>query len=120
MAQEPSFRYRTILEVAIISLVIYYFLGTPGFSSSSTSTASSTSRIKEPEVPEAKAQIESLVYPDRDLQCPAHLFKNIHIFSASPLVIYIDGFLSEAEADHLVAISFVCVPKPQFSLPSNL
>ena len=93
-----SFRWRTVLEVAVISVVIYVFLGTPGLPSQLRGT-SSTGR----DVPIARAKVESLVYPDKDLKCLRHDF-DIHLFSASPLVIYIDGFLSDKEADHLVDI----------------
>lgn len=108
MAQDQPFRYRTILEVGIIALVIYYFLGIPGLSSSSpSSTTSSLDQVKEKDVPDAKARIESLVYPDVNLECGSHSYKGVHIFSTSPLVVYIDAFLSEVEASHLVEISYV-------------
>ena len=99
-SQPASFRWRTIVEVAVISIVIYVFLGTPGLPSSSTSESKAQN-----DVPVARAKAESLVYPDKDLRCPKHEF-DVHIFSTSPLVVYIDGFLSEAEADHLVEIRY--------------
>ncbi|KAK4508504.1 hypothetical protein PRZ48_002243 [Zasmidium cellare] len=96
-----GFRYRTILEVAIIAVVIYVLIGTPGFSATTNSKSVST---KQHEVPVAKAKIEQLVYPSKDLNCPRHDY-NVHIFSTSPLVLYIDGFLSNEEVDHLIASS---------------
>ena len=96
-----SFRYRTFVEIGIIALVIYYLIGTPGLSSSS----SANSTQKDDNVPVARAKIESLVYPEKDLKCPDHSYKTIHIFSSSPLIIYIDGFLSPSEADHLINMS---------------
>ena len=95
-----SFRWRTVLEVAVISIVIYVFLGTPGLPSSSKSESSI-----EKDVPVARAKTESLVYPDKNLKCPQHNF-DIHVFSTSPLVVYIDGFVSDSEAEHLVDIRF--------------
>jgi prolyl 4-hydroxylase len=97
-SQPASFRWRTIVEVTVISIVIYVFLGTPGLPSSSTNESQVYN-----DVPVARAKVESLVYPDKDLRCPKHEF-DVHIFSTSPLVVYIDGFLNEAEADHLVEI----------------
>ncbi|KAL1965392.1 hypothetical protein VTN77DRAFT_5829 [Rasamsonia byssochlamydoides] len=41
---------------------------------------------------------------DAPLNCPADDYR-VHIFSRTPLVIYIENFLSEKEADHLVAVS---------------
>lgn len=123
MAQDPpSFRYRTIIEVAAISLVIYFFLGTPGLSSSRTPSSPlppSTSNIQDEDVPEAKAKIEALTTPDPNLQCPPHAFKNVHVFSSTPLVVYIDGFLSEEEADHFVDISFVSTGYSSQSATTN-
>ena len=99
MSEKP-FRWRTIIEVAVISIGLYIFLGAPGLTSS-TGKKSTTGENDTP-VPQAKA--ESLVYPDtKNLQCPEHDY-DIHIFSADPLVIYIDGFLSDEEARHLVDI----------------
>lgn len=123
MAENPSpFRYRTVLEIAAISLVIYFFLGTPGLSYTSAPNSqlqshsqSGSSQIRDEDVPLAKAAVESLLTPDRDLRCPAHAFKNVHIFSTAPLVVYIDGFLSDDEADHLVDMSFVPLLRPPLS-----
>ena len=97
MATE-SFRWRTVLEVAVISIVIYIFLGTPGLRNSLEGKSAS-----DKDVPIARAKIESLVYPNEELKCAKHDF-GIHVFSTNPLVIYIERFLSEMEAQHLVDI----------------
>lgn len=108
MANDQSFRYRTILEVAVISLVIYFLVGTPGLFLSSTETDSDGSQQSQnQDIPLSKSKTKSLVHADPDLHCGAHLFKGVHILSTGPLVIVIDGFLSESEADHMVAISCV-------------
>ena len=101
MSSSPSFRWRTIVEVGVISAVIYIFLGTPGLRLSSSEKSTTHS-----DVPIAKAKTESLVYPSKDLECPRHDF-DIHIFSTSPLVVYVDGFLGDQEAEHLIGIRFV-------------
>lgn len=98
MSGQPSFRWRTIVEVVVISAVIYLFLGTPGLRSSSTVKSTTHG-----DVPVAKAKVESLVYPNKDLECEKHDF-GIHIFSTNPLGVYLDGFLSDQEAEHLVDI----------------
>lgn len=95
MTSQP-FRYRIIFEVAAISIILYIFLGFPGW----------TSKESQSEVPRAqpsKAKAGKLVYPSKNLQCPRHEYK-VNIFSTSPLVLYVDGFLSEAEADHLIEL----------------
>jgi len=53
------------------------------------------------EVP--RLDTEKLVFPEKDLSCPDHAFQT-HYLSTDPLVVYIPGFLSEEEADHLVKI----------------
>jgi prolyl 4-hydroxylase len=92
----PSFRWRTVLELAAIVSVIYIFLGAPGLSGSLTS-----GEKKYVVKPKPHIRPESLVYPDADLECPEHGY-DVHIYSAKPLVIYIDNFLSHEEADALV------------------
>lgn len=95
-----GFRWRTIVEVAIVAVIIYLAIGSPGLSSTENSSQSN-----EDNVPSARAKVETLVYPDRDLRCTEHIF-DVHVLSTSPLVIYIDGFVSEAEAQHLIDIRY--------------
>lgn len=97
MSDRP-FRWRTLIEVAVIAAAIYIAIGAPGLF-----TASTTSDQVQKDVPIARAKAETLVYPSKGLQCPRRDF-GIHILSSSPLVIYIDDFLSDSEADHLVDI----------------
>ena len=101
MASEQSFRWRTVFEVGVISVVIYVLLGAPGLPLGLLLGTSSSGQ--EEKVPVSQAKLESLVYPSQDLQCPAHHYA-AHVFSTTPLVIYVDGFLSDTEADHLVDI----------------
>ncbi|PIB02460.1 hypothetical protein CB0940_00159 [Cercospora beticola] len=106
MANE-SRNYRTALEIAVISLVIYFLVGAPGISSTSTSTSSSKDTDTEAKTfseSNAKAKIEHLVYPSKNLQCPEHSY-TAHIYSTSPLMIYIENFLSETEIEHLISLS---------------
>jgi prolyl 4-hydroxylase len=60
-----------------------------------------TSLLSTHEIPVLDA--EKLVVPDANLACPPHSYET-HILSTEPLVVYISGFLSDAEADHLVEI----------------
>lgn len=45
-----------------------------------------------------------LVYPSPDLECPKHAL-SVHVFSRSPLVIYIPNFVTEDESRHLIELS---------------
>ncbi|KAL1979177.1 hypothetical protein VTN96DRAFT_6595 [Rasamsonia emersonii] len=57
-------------------------------------------------VPALNTTDDSFISPEDDtpLNCPADEYR-VHIFSRTPLVIYIENFLSDQEADHLVAVS---------------
>lgn len=55
----------------------------------------------------AREKIESLVLPERDLVCGEHKYKGVHILSREPLVVYIEGFLGDEEARHVVGIRYV-------------
>lgn len=107
MANESRI-YRTALEMAIISMVIYILVGAPGISSLSSSSShdnsdsdSATSGLFSNS--DKKVKIEHLVYPSKNLTCPKHDYTT-HIFSTSPLVIYIEDFLSAEEVEHLIAL----------------
>lgn len=91
-----TFRYRTAVEIAGIALILYVLLG-PGLYSSGGNDAT------QQDVPVAKAEIEQLVYPSPGLQCEKHDF-NTHIFSTSPLVVWIEDFLSDQEVKHLIEL----------------
>lgn len=94
---QPAFRWRTLLEVTAISAVVYFFLGAPGLSGVLKSNS------KYVATPKALVRPESLVYPDPDLQCKEHGY-DVHVYSTKPLVVYIAGFLSGEEAEHLVEL----------------
>lgn len=98
-SNQPAFRWRTILELTVIGSVVYFlFLGAPGLSGSLTS-----GRKDVVAAPKAQLKPNSLVYPDLDLECAQHNYE-VHLFSAKPLVIYIDGFLTGEEADALIEL----------------
>jgi prolyl 4-hydroxylase len=99
---QPAFRWRTILELTVISSVVYFFLGAPGLSGILNTTGQKNVAIP----PKAQLKPNSLVYPDLDLTCAQHKY-DVHIFSAKPLVIYIEGFLTGEEADALVELRCV-------------
>ncbi|KAL1297094.1 hypothetical protein AAFC00_004677 [Neodothiora populina] len=91
---------RTILEYVAILGVLYFFLGGQF---SGVLQGQSSEEYDEP-FPVSQEKIESLVYPDANLKCHHPNF-DVHIFSSSPLIIYIESFLSEEEKDRLMKIS---------------
>ena len=98
-SSQPAFRWRTILELTVIGSVVYFFLGAPGLSD--LLAAGSKDVVAAPNTKLLKPN--SLVYPDLNLECAQHNYE-VHLFSAKPLVIYIDGFLTGEEADALIEL----------------
>ncbi|KAK8211453.1 hypothetical protein M8818_003106 [Zalaria obscura] len=102
MAQQSS-QFRTILECLGILVILYLLFGREE-AGPSTSIPHAQDHSDHDDLPLSQEKIESLVYPDPNLQCPPHAAE-IHIFSTSPLIIYIPNFLSEEESQHLLSIS---------------
>ncbi|KAI9739273.1 MAG: hypothetical protein M1834_007486 [Cirrosporium novae-zelandiae] len=38
------------------------------------------------------------------LKCPEHRFRGVYVYSVEPLVIYLEGFLSEGECDEIIEL----------------
>ncbi|KAF1827589.1 uncharacterized protein K489DRAFT_386127 [Dissoconium aciculare CBS 342.82] len=51
-----------------------------------------------------REKLNSIVYPTPNLQCPPHGYRT-HVLSASPLVLYLEDFLSPTEVHELVQLS---------------
>jgi len=98
---------RTILEYLAIIGVIYFLFG--GQLPGRIVPSRQASEEEEP-FPISREKIESLVYPDPLLECDPHLY-NAHIFSSSPLIIYIPSFLSDEEQKHMVEIRYTYLPQ---------
>jgi prolyl 4-hydroxylase len=62
-----------------------------------------------------------IAFEDFNLACPEHAYTT-HILSREPLVLYLEGFLSENEIEHLLEIRFVPIftplPPPHSRSPS--
>ncbi|KAG9196280.1 prolyl 4-hydroxylase [Alternaria panax] len=54
-----------------------------------------------------KAKLENLVIPEKNLTCAAHAYKGVYVLSREPLVLYIEGFVSEEEGKEVVALRYV-------------
>lgn len=96
MASE-GIKPRTILEYVTILGVIYLFFGGQLSGVFQSQPADQNDEI----LPISPEKSESLVYPDPALKCRHHPY-NVHIFSSSPLIIYIESFLSEEESQHMI------------------
>jgi prolyl 4-hydroxylase len=92
----------TLLQYAVILAAIYVFLNGP-FSGVSQGQSSSDESY---DIPLSQEKADQLVYPDTGLQCDTHPY-NVHIFSRSPLVIYIPNFISKVESKHMIEIRYI-------------
>ncbi|KAI4716159.1 hypothetical protein E4T48_07645 [Aureobasidium sp. EXF-10727] len=90
----------TLLQYVAILAAIYVFFNGP-FSSVSQGQSSDEESY---DMPLSQEKAGQLVYSDLALQCDGHPY-NVHVFSRSPLVIYIPDFLSSAESEHMIQIS---------------
>jgi prolyl 4-hydroxylase len=49
-------------------------------------------------------RLENIVVPEKGLVCEKHGYKDVHVLSREPLVVYIEGFLSGEEAERVVEL----------------
>lgn len=92
---------RTIIEYLVILGAIAFFFGGQYFN---TSQGEDAVEDEEPQ-PLSREKMESLVSPDPHLECQHPPF-DVHIFSSSPLIIYVPSFLSKEEQDHMIEIRY--------------
>jgi hypothetical protein len=90
-------RLTTILEYLLFAVPLYLFVASPLLKILAPSLFGSSGDINY----QSFENTDSLVFPDTDLICPPHSY-NVRVLSREPLVVYIDGFLSAKEAEHMV------------------
>ncbi|KIW02814.1 uncharacterized protein PV09_05872 [Verruconis gallopava] len=95
MAFKPS----SLIEYALLAIPLYLFAISPLLRIFFPDVASSTTSSYQ-----SFERTDSLIIPDDTLQCPPHSYAT-HIAHHEPLVIYVENFLSDAEAEHLVALA---------------
>lgn len=91
-------RLRTILEYVILSIPVYIFVLSPLLKTIAPSIFSDAVSVNY----QSFEKSDSLVIPESNLTCPPHKF-NVRILKREPLIVYIDGFLSDTETAHLVS-----------------
>jgi len=97
-----SFSASSLIQYAFFAVVVYVLAGAPLSSIVSESYSGSGTGVGSASV--AQEKIDNLVVPEGGLACGEHKYKGVHILSREPLVVYIEGFLSEDEARHVVGI----------------
>lgn len=92
-----AIKLSTLFEYALLAIPLYLFGISPLL------------RILFPEnasrpLYQSFEKTDSLVMPNDAIVCPPHAY-NVRVMNREPLVVYIGGFLSDQEADHLVHLA---------------
>lgn len=95
------FSASSLVQYAFFAVMLYFLAGAPLSSVVSESYSGSAASVGV-----TQEKIDSLVVPERDLVCGEHQYKGVHILHREPLVLYIEGFLSDEEARHVVQIRY--------------
>jgi prolyl 4-hydroxylase len=93
----------SLIQYAFFAAIVYILAGAP--LSSLISDASSASTQRDGNIGQEK--LENLVIPEKNLTCVNHAYKGVYVLGREPLVVYIEGFLSDEEASHVVDTRFV-------------
>ncbi|KAH7072933.1 hypothetical protein BKA63DRAFT_473262 [Paraphoma chrysanthemicola] len=96
--------FSSAFQYAFFAVVVYVLAGAP-LSSIISDSYSGRSGTDVSAQSVAQEKIDSLVIPDAELTCGEHTYKGVHVLSRQPLVVYVEGFLSEEEAKHAVGVS---------------
>ncbi|KAF1998069.1 hypothetical protein P154DRAFT_622046 [Amniculicola lignicola CBS 123094] len=94
----------SVLQYTALAVLAYVLAGAPFLAVFTGSTAKLGGRSERKKEVHSFDRGEGLVVPERNLSCKKHTY-NTHVFSRDPLVVYIEGFLSDEEASHVVEMS---------------
>ena len=92
--------WSSVLQATVLAAVAYVLAGAPFSHLLSASRRGSHERPASG-APPAVDVSNTLAIPDANLSCPPHDY-TVHVLAHGPLVLYIEGFVSADEADHLV------------------
>lgn len=106
--RSSSFSVFTVVQYAFLTLLAYIFAGAPlqQILFSSTKSAAQYGTQGEGVSGMSPQKLDSLVFPDANLTCKEHGFGGVHVLSREPLVIYIEKFLDEDEANEVVDLRY--------------
>jgi prolyl 4-hydroxylase len=112
-----SFSFAAIFQYAFFAVVVYVLAGAP---LQAVFTASDSSAAAGARDGIAQEKLENLVIPDKNLSCAEHNYKGVYILSREPLVVYVEGFLSDEETEEVVRKRYVFITSTSFPVPSNI
>lgn len=105
-ARSSSFSLGTLVQYAFLAVLAYVLAGAPLLSILSSSDGRrEIDRPRNVEI--SKEKLESLVIPEGNLTCGEHAYRGVYVLSREPLVVYIEGFLTEDECGHVVELRCV-------------
>jgi prolyl 4-hydroxylase len=103
-SSSSSISFSSLVQYVFFAAIVYVLAGAPlnsifsdKGSYSEDGSAADTSVEK----------LRDLVVLEKDLSCKEHAYKGVHVLSREPLVVYIDGFLSEDERGEVVGMRYV-------------
>ena len=102
MQSSPSLL--SLLQYGVLALVAYVFAGAPLLTLLSDGAPE---RRGAAGIRNASLVLERLAIPRPGLVCEEHRFRGVHVLRTEPLVVYIEGFLSEDEAREVVDVRYV-------------
>lgn len=106
-----SLSITSFVQYAFLAALAYILAGAPLssllISRADGDSASSSNSLGANKGVDIKANLENLVIPEKNLSCVAHAYKGVYVLSREPLVVYIEGFVSEEEGKEVVALRYV-------------
>lgn len=93
------------VQYVFFAVVVYVLAGAPLNSVFSSGTSSYSGPLNT-----SPDQLRDIVIPTDNLSCHEHAYTGVHVLSREPLVVYIEGFLSEAERREVLAMRYLFPP----------
>lgn len=109
-----SLSITSFVQYAFLAALAYILAGAPLSSlltsrtdGDAASSGSSFGAKRDARGIDVKAKLEDLVIPEKNLSCAAHAYKGVYVLSREPLMVYIEGFVSEEEGKEVVVLRYV-------------
>lgn len=97
----------TFFQYAIFLVIAYILAGAPLLSTLYPGAGDAVKKEGKGDVKQVSYEkIESLMVLDRGLKCEEQGYR-VHVLGREPLVVYVEGFLSEAERKRIVELRYV-------------
>ncbi|KAF2683433.1 hypothetical protein K458DRAFT_305515 [Lentithecium fluviatile CBS 122367] len=105
-----SFSLGTLVQYVLIAVIGYVLAGAPFISIFTGEGDSARRRARDgfgKGIQVSKEKLDSLIAPERNLSCAEYgvNYRGVHVLRREPLVVYIEGFLGDGEADEVVSVS---------------